>query len=75
MKGKIVSILLVGLVALSIIFSCSSIVMSSQVLQSPNAVQSGSSIMAEEPRQITKLSCPELNLKPMGDSVDDPMPH
>lgn len=75
MKGKIVSVLLICLVGLSITFSCSSMVMSSPALQSSSAVQSKSNTITEEPRQITKLSCPELNLKPMGDSIDDPTPH
>ncbi|UCG45138.1 MAG: hypothetical protein JSV58_07160 [Candidatus Bathyarchaeota archaeon] len=75
MKKKIIFVLLISLVALSIAFSCSSFAITRQLTPPTNARRLEPGEFAEEPRQISKLSKPELDFKPLGDPVDDPTPH
>jgi len=73
MKEKIASLLLICLVALSIVYICSSTALSCHVPRSIDAVTSRPTSATEEPRQNVKLSYPEPI--PLGDPIDDPVPH
>jgi hypothetical protein len=71
MNGKITSLLLVCLVALSIVYGCNSTALSSHLRRSVGGVPSRSPTVAEEPCQNGKLSYPGPNPGIMGDPVDD----
>lgn len=75
MREKIVSLLLVCLVALSIVYGCSSAALSSQATQSMDAVPSRPTTVTEEIRQKGKLSRPGPPLNIMGDPIPDVKPH
>ena len=75
MNGKIVSVLLVCLVAMSIVYVCSSTALSSHATQSIGAVPSGPTIVTEEIRQKGKLSPLGPPMSIMGDPIKDVKPH
>jgi len=74
MNGKIVSLLLICLVALSIVYSCSGTALSSQQPQSDDVVSSGTCKTSERLSRGPKLAFREPRLKISGDPVDDPKP-
>jgi len=75
MKGKITSLLLICLVALSIVYGCNSTALSSHLSRSVDGVRSGSPGVTEEPCQNGKLSHPGPSPGIMGDPVDDVRTH
>ena len=74
MNDKIASLLLICLVALSIVYVCSSTALSSHATQSVDAVPSGPTTVIGEPRQNVKLSNGEPTPRILGDPIDDPKP-
>ncbi len=74
MNRKIVSVLLICLVALSIVYSCSGMALSSQQLQSDEVLSSGTCNRSERLSRGPKLAFREPNLEISGDPVDDPKP-
>jgi len=75
MNEKITSLLLICLVALSIVYGCSSTALSKHTTRSVDAVPFGPTTVAEDPCQNAKLSHLKPNLDILGDSVDDVRPH
>lgn len=75
MNGKIVSLLLVGLVALSIIYSCSGSLLPSHPTQSTEAVRSLPSTPFQKPNENTKLSIQKIGQHVTGEPIDDPTPN
>ena len=73
MKKRIASLLLVCSVVLSIVYSCSSIALSSHATESTDPVLSWPTTVTEELRPKRKLSYP--GLMPLGDPIDDPTPY
>lgn len=73
MKEKIASLLLICLVALSVVYICSSTAFSNLVTKAIDAVPSKPITVTEGPRQDGKLSCPKP--VPLGDPIDNPKPH
>lgn len=71
---KIVSLLLVCLVAMSIVYSCSGTALSSHQTQSDDVVSSSPSKTTEGLGRSAKLAFREPNLEISGDPVDDPKP-
>lgn len=74
MKKKIASLLLVCIVALSIVYVCST-TLYSRITQSMDAMPSRSTIVTDEIYQKEKLHSPEPPLKVTGDPVEDVKPH
>jgi hypothetical protein len=72
MKGKIASLLLLCLVAVSIFYGFSSIASSGHEIQSMDAAPSSPTTITENPCQNIKRSYPRL--VPLGDPIDDPTP-
>lgn len=75
MNEKITSLLLIGLVALSIVYGCSNTALPSHETLSVDGVSSGPTIIAEDPGKNAKLPPPKPNFEILGDPVDDVKPH
>lgn len=75
MNEKIASLLLICLVALSIVYGCSSTALSSHATRSIDGVPFRPTTVTEETCQNVKLPYPEPNLDIMGDPIDGPRPH
>lgn len=74
MNKKIVSLLLLCLVALSIVYVCSITALSSHATQSIDVMASRATASTEEHHQNTKLSNGEPTPRILGDPIDDPKP-
>jgi len=69
MKEKTVILMLICLVALSIVYSCTGIAFSS------HTTPTGPTRVTEEKHPNVKPSYPEPNLNILGDPIDNPRPH
>ncbi len=75
MKEKMVSLLLVCLVVLSIVYCCSSTILSSHATRSVDAALSRPTIVTVKHRRNPKLPYRGPNFDISGDPVEDIKPH
>jgi len=75
MKEKMVSVLLVCLVVLSIVYCCSSTILSSHATQSVDVVLSRSTTMTVKHRRNPKLPYRGPKFHITGDAIQDVKPH
>jgi len=74
LKEKIASVLLVCLVILPFINSCSSIALFSHATHHTDVTPSEPTILTQETCQNVKPTYPKPNLGVLGDPIDDPKP-